>query len=111
MLGRFFFLGEEFAVIVSPAIHRVDRIREDKLVLFGFMFLDSGGILQRAQFCLKLGIGFDDGLERFANVVLATGVRINVVVKFVVEGQELFELVMGLLAAVSALGIATHLFE
>ena len=80
MLGRFFFLGEEFAVIFSPAIYRVDRIREDKLVLFGFSFLDSGGILQRAQFCLELRIGLDDGLERLADVVLATGVRINVVV-------------------------------
>ena len=63
-----------------------------------------GGVLQSAQLGLKFGVGFDDSFQRLADIVLAADVHVDVVVEFVVNGEEIFQHVMGLAAASVVLG-------
>ena len=49
--------------------------------------------------------------QRLADIVLAADVHVDVVVEFVVDGEEILQHVMGLAGALGGLGIAAHLLK
>src|SRR5271157_5000899 len=85
------------------------------LLLALHVFFDLGvgvrGVLEGAQLGLKFGVGFDDDFQRLADVVLTSDVHVDVVVEFVVHGEEIFQHVMRLAGAIGRLGIAAHLLK
>src|SRR5580658_2073892 len=110
-LHVFLDFGDGLAVVVGAGVDSIERVGQQKFVLADLGNIGVRGVLEGAQLGLEFGIGFDDELERFANVVLAANVHVDVVVEFVVYGEEVFQHVMGLAGALGRLGIAAHLFK
>ena len=49
--------------------------------------------------------------QRLADIVLAANVHVDIVVEFVVDGEKVFQHVMGLAGALGRLRIAAHLLN
>src|SRR5271157_795519 len=110
-LHVFFDLGEGFAVVFGAGVYGVERVGQQEFILARFGGMGVRGVLEGAQLGLKFGVGFDDDFQRLADVVLTSDVHVDVVVEFVVHGEEIFQHVMRLAGAIGRLGIAAHLLK